>query len=298
MNMPKRILKLFFIAIACVCIQQPMYSMEDLVDILTTEIMMRPTNYPGSLKAWFKRWIIQNKKNRHISDMKKLGKKDCSARQTRRVHNILEELGVKESDKVPVKRLKKKIAIKEKTDDITRVTGGITTLTGIWLCPNFCSILSQLFEAHEVYHYANKHSQQKKFLSDLQFFYGQTGNLLILIPSYRRYVSKILISFKFPLLCYLTGFFLVYTSSMLVSNTLLNRWHERSACSFSIKWACDRGYDKEVENFIIDTDCSPDDIKQLIKLFLKGKVPSSAYNNYHRQAYKNWKKNQENVKLS
>ena len=285
MNISKCVLKLFFIAIACVCIQQPMYSMEDLVDILTTEIMMRPTNYPGSLKAWFKRWIIQNKKNRHISDMKKLGKKDCNYQQTKRVYSILKELGVEKPQQVPVKRLKAELLLKYSIF-------AKTSSTGIWISPSDFDTRMRLTEAHEAYHYANKHEQKYYLLNKLLLIHV----LLPLIPSCNRYLSKILISSKSPLLCLtavLAGYVgIIYDVIMPISNTLLRRWQERSACSFAINWVCDREYDIDVE-----TKLNNDELFYLLspelKIQLRSIHPSSfEYHRYRIQAYINWKKKQ------
>ncbi len=274
MNISKCVLKLFFIAIACVCIQQPMYAIEDSADILTTEIMMKTR--PTTINFQKKLLSIM-----HRSNMKKYGEKDCDRKQILRVHSILEELGVEKPQQVPVKQLKKEARFKYSALALAKSTG-------IWISPSDnLDIKTKLIEAHETYHYANKHAQQSYLLVGLIL----THVLSPFIPSYSRYFSKIITSSKSPLLC-CVAVLVGYAGIIPISHTLLHRLHERSACSFSIDWVCNRGYDKDVKKVLIYQKFYYSVFPKL-KIQLRSINPSTfEYHRYNMQAYKNWKKNQ------
>jgi len=251
--------------------------MEDPINLLINTQYDIPTPKVLYQKSW---------KNRHEYEKKKYGTKNCSSEERQIAHRIFRLLGEKNPENIKIKRLDSKF--------LRTGPAALTAFTGIWLgrnknwyfywLPNNYLTSSWIYKdnalhiAHEVYHSKNKHVQKSH---SLNIFH--TSLWIVLYSQCIHGISK---KNKFPLAL---G---VVASSIIVSRLLqmtLNRYQEKSACHFSVNWACNNRREKLVKQRLANFSNTFKHFPEEKKSWLSLKPSAYEYFMYESKAYEKWK---------
>ena len=201
----------------------------------------------------------------HEVNKEQFGKNDCDYAQTELVRRMLKENGVENPNEVPIKKLN------EKWNDRF---SGYTLLTGLWFA-NGCDVITT---AHEVKHYLEKDPLKQTVIIPMSGCLSVVGAIIF----YKRYIKYSTFFDRFiPLF--------VGASVATIMFSVLERFQEKRACNFSINWACDNGYEEDVQRRINLKKALYESYPEKRKQF--NSICSSAFENYTHEvnAYAKWK---------